>query len=88
VRLSLRLYLLAMAAPAATVALLLLRLPSHTQADPVLAGVLVGLGAIAANFPVMVTKSSSVKARSACAVTPPPDGGGASQSTSSSTQAS
>jgi len=37
--------------------MLLLRLPSHTQADPILAAVLVGLGAIAANFPVMVTKS-------------------------------
>ena len=56
-RLSLRLYLLAMAAPAAAVAMLLLRLPSHIQVDPILAAVLVGLGAIAANFPVMVTKS-------------------------------
>ena len=54
---SLRLYLLSVAAPADAVAVLLLRLPSHSQPDPALAVVLVGLGAIAANFPVLVTRS-------------------------------
>src|SRR5438445_10554818 len=57
VRLSLRVYLLAVAAPATAVAALLLRLPSSAHPDPVLAALLVALGAIAANFPVMVTRS-------------------------------
>lgn len=50
----LRRYLLATAAPAVAVAVLLLKLP-HAPADPALAALLVFLGALAANFQVMVS---------------------------------
>jgi putative nucleotidyltransferase with HDIG domain len=46
-----------MAAPAALVAFLLLRMPSHVEPDPLLALILVVMAAGAANFPVMVTRS-------------------------------
>ncbi|TMB90657.1 MAG: HD-GYP domain-containing protein [Chloroflexi bacterium] len=51
----LRAYLLAMAAPAVAVTLLLLWLPPAPPGDPWLAALLVALGALAANFPVMVS---------------------------------
>ncbi len=54
---SLRVYLLAVAAPATAVAALLPCLPQSSNPDPLLAALLVALGAIAANFPVMVTRS-------------------------------
>jgi HD-GYP domain-containing protein (c-di-GMP phosphodiesterase class II) len=53
----LRSYLLALTVPTVAVFLLLLRLPVTAPADPALAAILVSLGALAANFPVMVTKS-------------------------------
>jgi putative nucleotidyltransferase with HDIG domain len=51
---SLRWYLLAAAAPAVAAVLLLLGLPAPVAGDPVLMVLLVALGAVAANFPVMV----------------------------------
>ncbi len=52
----LRAYLLAMAYPAVVVTAWLLRLPAPAEpGDPMLAGVLVLLGALATNFPVAVT---------------------------------
>ena len=51
----LRAYLLAMAAPAVAGTLLLLWLPPAPPGDPWLAALLVALGALAANFPVMVS---------------------------------
>src|SRR5713226_6090800 len=52
----LRAYLLAMAYPAVAVTAWLLRLPAPAEpGDPMLAGVLVLLGALATNFPVAVT---------------------------------
>lgn len=51
----LRAYLLAIAAPAAPAVALLLRLPAQSPVDPALAALLVLLGALAANFPVMVS---------------------------------
>ena len=51
----LRLYLLATVAPAVAVTALLLGIPAPAPGDPVLAGLLVLLGALAANFPVMVS---------------------------------
>jgi putative nucleotidyltransferase with HDIG domain len=50
----LRIYLLATVAPAAAVAALLLGLPAGPPVDPALAGLLVALGAVAVNFPVMI----------------------------------
>jgi putative nucleotidyltransferase with HDIG domain len=52
---SLRQYLLLAAAPAVLAAVLLLRLPPDAPVEPVLAALLVLLGALAANFPVMVS---------------------------------
>src|ERR1700716_3667609 len=54
---SLRLYLLGITAPAVGGSALLLGFPHAAAGDPILAAILVRLGAIAANFPVMVTKS-------------------------------
>src|ERR1700674_1574604 len=51
----LRAYLLSTAVPAAAAGALLLGLPPAAPGDPVLAALLVGLGALAANFPVMVS---------------------------------
>ncbi len=51
----LRVYLLAMAAPAALMIAVVLRTPS-TPGDPVLMFVLVVLGAVATNFPVMISR--------------------------------
>jgi len=51
----LRAYLLAMAAPAALMMAAVLRMPS-TPGDPVLMFVLVLLGAVATNFPVMISR--------------------------------
>jgi putative nucleotidyltransferase with HDIG domain len=52
---SLRWYLLAAAAPAVAAVVLLLGLPPAPAGDPLLMLLLVALGAIAANFPVMVS---------------------------------
>jgi len=51
----LRAYLLAMAAPAVVLTAMLLGMPSAAPADPVLLVVLLLLGAVASNFPVMVS---------------------------------
>jgi putative nucleotidyltransferase with HDIG domain len=51
----LRAYVLATVAPAAAMSALLLGLPPDRAVDPALAGSLVLLGALAANFPVMVS---------------------------------
>src|SRR5579864_4933455 len=51
----LRAYVLATVAPAAAISALLLGLPPDRPVDPALAGSLVLLGALAANFPVMVS---------------------------------
>jgi putative nucleotidyltransferase with HDIG domain len=51
----LRGYLLATAVPAVAVTALLLTVPSAATSDPALAALLVVLGALAANFPVMVS---------------------------------
>ena len=58
---ALRLYLLGIAAPAAVVLVLMLGLP-QAPSDPVLAAVLVAIGALAANFPVMIRKNYKVDA--------------------------
>src|SRR5256714_4217867 len=58
---ALRLYLLGIAAPAAVVLVLVLGLP-EAPSDPVLAAVLVTIGALAANFPVMIGKNYKVDA--------------------------
>ena len=58
---ALRLYLLGIAAPAAVVLVLMLGLP-EAPSDPVLAAVLVTIGALAANFPVMIGKNYKVDA--------------------------
>jgi hypothetical protein len=58
----LRAYLLATAAPAAVIALLLLGVAPSAAGDPLLMAILVALGAIAANFPVMVTPRYKVDA--------------------------
>jgi putative nucleotidyltransferase with HDIG domain len=52
---SIRAYLLATAAPAVAASWLLLGLPPATPGDPMLMVLLVVLGAIAANFPIMVS---------------------------------
>src|ERR1700716_148358 len=52
---SIRAYLLATAAPAVAASWLLLGLPPATPGDPVLMLLLVVLGAIAANFSIMVS---------------------------------
>src|SRR5260370_40268596 len=51
----LRVYLLAMTAPAALMVAAVLRTPS-TPGDPLLVFVLVVLGAVATNFPVMISR--------------------------------
>jgi putative nucleotidyltransferase with HDIG domain len=51
----LRGYLLAMAAPAVVLTAMLLGLPSQAPGDPALMAVLLLLGAVASNFPVMVS---------------------------------
>src|SRR4029077_11681741 len=51
----LRAYLLAMAAPAVVLTALLVGWPSTAPGDPVLLVVLLLLGAVASNFPVMVS---------------------------------
>src|SRR5260370_35421621 len=51
----LRAYLLAMAAPAVVPTAMLLGLPPEAPGDPVLLVVLLVLGAVATNFPVMVS---------------------------------
>ena len=51
----LRAYLLGAVVPAAAITFVLLGQPSGQQGDPVLAALLVILGALAANFPVMVS---------------------------------
>src|SRR5256884_3779220 len=58
---ALRLYLLGIAAPAAVVLVLMLGLPP-APSDPVLAAVLVAIGVLAANFPVMIRKNYKVDA--------------------------
>jgi len=63
---ALRLYLLGIAAPAAVVLVLMLGLP-EAPSDPVLAAVLVAIGALAANFPVMIRKNYKVDATPAIA---------------------
>jgi len=63
--LTLRVYLLAMAAPAALVTAAVLRTPS-SPGDPALMFVLVVLGAVATNFPVMI--SGHYKAHAAPAI--------------------
>src|SRR6266568_7711536 len=57
----LRLYLVGIAVPAAAVLGAVLGLPG-TPSDPVLAAVLVSIGALAANFPVMIRKNYKVDA--------------------------
>ncbi|TMD19370.1 MAG: HD-GYP domain-containing protein [Chloroflexi bacterium] len=57
----LRLYLVGIAVPAAAVLGAVLGLP-RTPSDPVLAAVLVSIGALAANFPVMIRKNYKVDA--------------------------
>ena len=56
-----RLYLLGITAPAAVVLGLVLGLP-RAPADPALAAILVGIGVLAANFPVMIRKNYKVDA--------------------------
>src|SRR5260370_13923034 len=51
----LRAYLLAMAAPAVVLTAMLLGRPPEAPGDPVLLVVLLVLGAVATNFPVMVS---------------------------------
>src|SRR5260370_6783401 len=51
----LRAYLLAMAAPAVVLTAMLLGRPPEAPGDPVLLVVLLLLGAVASNFPVMVS---------------------------------
>ncbi len=58
---AIRLYLLGIAAPAAAVLVLLLGLP-RAPFDPVLAAILVAIGVVAANFPVMIRKNYKVDA--------------------------
>ena len=58
---ALRLYLLGIAAPAAVVLVLMLGLP-QAPSDSVLAAVLVAIGVLAANFPVMIRKNYKVDA--------------------------
>jgi putative nucleotidyltransferase with HDIG domain len=58
---AIRLYLLGIAAPAAAVLVLLLGLP-RAPFDPVLAAILVSIGVVAANFPVMIRKNYKVDA--------------------------
>src|SRR5256886_6184398 len=64
---ALRLYLLGIAAPAAVVLVLMLGLP-EAPSDPVLAAVLVTIGALAANFPVMIRKNYKADATPAIAL--------------------
>jgi putative nucleotidyltransferase with HDIG domain len=56
-----RLYLLGIAAPAAAILVLMLGMP-QAPSDPVLAAILVSIGVIAANFPVMIRKNYKVDA--------------------------
>ena len=58
---ALRLYLLGIAAPAAVVLVLMLGLP-QAPSDSELAAVLVAIGVLAANFPVMIRKNYKVDA--------------------------
>ena len=58
---ALRYYLLGIAAPAAAVLVLILGLP-RAPFDPVLAAILVAIGVVAANFPVMIRKNYKVDA--------------------------
>ena len=57
----LRLYLVGIVVPAAAVLGAVLGLP-RTPSDPVLAAVLVSIGVLAANFPVMIRKNYKVDA--------------------------